>query len=282
MKNQKKVKLTVARPDVFTYSNYLIFLKDWLAYIKASQSNFTIQDLAQQSELSISYLSMIFSGTRKLTRNTISKLVQVMTLSKSESLYLESLVTINDSKSSEKKSAAYARMQSLRPYKTLYEEESISYEYLAKWYNVAVRELSALPDFELDTQWIQSHLAFPVGLKEIREGIDFLIKNKLIVLGQNGKTFEPGSTVSYHGGIHSLALAKFHSEMFKLAAQSIEVVSKEDRNILGFTLAVSQENFDQIKTLLDDTYRKIEEIAKQKTNSSKVIHVELALFPLSK
>jgi len=277
-----KKKAPKQRPDVFRYHDYRELLKDWLVFLKAGQSGASLRALSAKAGISTSNLSMIISGSRKLSHKAVLPLALALGLNQAEREYFELITTLGNSDHQQARLDAFERMNRIRSYRRANPKESNVFLYLTHWYYVAIREMSELPDFSLDPAWIQSRLQYPVDLREIEAAVRFLTENKFIETKPDGRVAPPARSLDCLGGVYRLALTRFHHEMLSLAGQSIEHVSSEDRRILGYTLAVEKDRFDRIQEVLSKAHEEIRAIAQEGGTGDTVYHVELASFPLTK
>lgn len=173
-------------------------------------------------------------------------------------------------------------MQKFSEYQQKSKKELEVFKYLTKWYYVAVREMAFQPDFKLDPKWIQGRLLKKLPLKEIKDAIDFLLKNEFILSDDKGRVTVPEKQISCFGGIFRLSLTQFHKQVFALAADSIESVPRTERTLLGHTFSISQETFEGVNNILTEALEKIRtlELADQKKN--RLYHVGFAAFPITK
>ena len=282
MKQDRRAKKSASAPSIYSYSDPVAFLRDWLDFKKKGSRTFKLGDLVKPSGLSIGYLSMVFNGKRPITRAMIPNLAGMLGLSRAEEVFFESLLVISTSQDVHEKSEAYDKIQAIRPFQRIFSEESDTYEFLRNWYYVAIREMAALPDFRADPAWIKERLMYPVSDQEVSSALEFLLEKGLIEKDRQSDGYRTGSTLNIKGGMHRLASARFHKEMFDLAIQSIDAVEREDRNLLGFTIAVNLKDYETIKAILDEAQEKISKIAQKGNPGEQVVHVALAAFPLTK
>ena len=220
-------RFTKERPDLFLYQDHLSFLKDWLAYLKASQSGFSLRYLGRQAGLASGYLPMVLSGKRLITHKALRKLMPYMFLSASEQSYLENLLSLSTSDSHEVKVDAVERMRRFPRYQKNNPQDLKVFEYLTHWYYVAIREMALNAEFKADPVWIQENLRFPVPLHEIKHALEFLLANGYLVQLPGGQVVHPEVSLNCSGEVYRVALAKFHHEIFELAAKSIERTPSE-------------------------------------------------------
>jgi uncharacterized protein (TIGR02147 family) len=270
------------RPEIFQYHDYQIFLRDWLAYRKASQPGFSMRTLAKQSGLASGYLPMVLSGDRPLSGAAMAKLAPFLGLNPSELSFFENLVVLGTSDSHEARVTALERMRRFSKFEKLNPTDSHAFEYLTHWYYVAIREMATIPEFQADAVWIQKQLRFSIPLGEVKAALDFLIQHHYIEIKPDGSVVPPKDFLDCSGGIYRLALAEFHREVFSLASRSIENTPSGDRNIQGNTCSLSPESFDQAKQIMNEALDKIRKLSEGEKRSNSVYHMEIALFPLTK
>ncbi len=256
-------------------------LRDWLLYLKRSQSQFTLSQLATQTGLSVSYLSMLFQGKRPLTRKTLPPLAAALGWEASEIKKIELLCSFANSKNDEEKHKAFTRIAKRRAFQRINPQEAIVYEYLSQWYHIAIREMAALSDFNPDPEWIQLRLWKKIGRSKIAASLEFLFAHGFLEKRPDGSVSPPDRQLDCQGQVYRLALKRFYGQMYDLAAKSIDSVPADRRNLQSFTLAIGRDRFEQIKLIIEQTYKQVEQIAKESPPGDDVYHVSLALFPFT-
>lgn len=260
-------------PEIYTYHDHLAFLRDWLAYRKASQPGFSLRTLAKEAGISAAYLPLVLAGKRTLTFKALQKLAPHLGLNRQERSYLEALVTLGTADSQTVRLDALEKMKRFGSYQKANPKEFEAYQYLTHWYYVAIREMVSLPGFEATPEWIQPRLKFNVPLAEIKAALEFLEKN--------GYLTTPNKSIECVGGVYRVALTQFHHEVLDLAARSITDTPSEQRSIQGHTVALGSQQLDEARKILDEALKKIQSLSQSESTPDSVYHVELALFPLS-
>lgn len=277
----EKTKNTAAeKPDVFNYHDYRRYLKDWFAFAKDS-FGLSLRQTATDSGLSVSFLSMVLAGSRNLSGRALEKFLPVLELSSPRVAYFKLLQTIGDSESHAERMEALDKLQKQSGYKKLNPKELEVYRYLSHWYYVAIREMVELPEFRLDPNWIQDHLNYPVPLNEINEALKFLKEYNFIEELPGNKARLAEKRVDCFEGIYKIALSNFYKEMFQLASQSIEKTPRTKRNLSFETMAISSENFEELKLILDDARKKVEALGARVKNPDSIYHISFAAFPIA-
>lgn len=269
-------------PVVFQYHDYRAFIRDWLAHLRVGRSRVSMRTLAREVGLSVTALSLILKGTRKLSPEFLPKMVKVLKLNPAEARFLEDMVELGDSDSPEIRHRAFDRMSRSKTYRKQNPNEAHAYQYLTHWYFVAIRELANHPDFRPDPIWIRAQLKNKVPLQEIQKALNFLLENGYLERQADGSIRPPSKPIECLSGVYRLALAQFHREMLALATEAIDTTSSENRILMGYTMAVDAKGYDQVRAIIEAAYEQIKKLALNSTKAEAVYHVELAGFPLTK
>jgi uncharacterized protein (TIGR02147 family) len=268
-------------PELYSYHDYRHYLRDWLEFAKASERKLTLRAVGAATGMSASYLSMILSGARNFSDVSLKQLMPILELSNPEQDYLLLLRVISDSDSQTERTQALNKLQKFSAYRNVHPKELEVYRYLSRWYYVAIREMAALPEFRLDPEWIQKRLVYPVTLQEVSRALEFLIEHQYIEKLADNRARLPQKQIDCMGGVYKIALAQFHREMFDLASQSIDVTPREKRNLTFHTFAMSENSFERLRDLLNQTHSELVNFGEKEQNLNSVYHVTLACFPLS-
>lgn len=269
-----------SKPDIYSYHDYRQFLRDWFLYLKHDH-HLSTRQVAKTSSVSESYLSMVLSGSRRLSEEQLTKMAPALKLERSEASYLEWLITITEAESMDVQLDALKKIQRFRRYRNLNPLEIETYKYLQHWYHIAIRELAQLPGFQLEAKWIQSSLRYKVSLPEVKNAIGFLIDHGFLKVDEKGKFIKPEKLIECKTGVLKPALTKFHTEMLHLAATSISEIPTAERNISAYTGAIPADKIEAVKNILQEAREKIIAIAQAHSEADTVYHFGFLAFPLS-
>ncbi|MCB0367223.1 MAG: TIGR02147 family protein [Bdellovibrionaceae bacterium] len=280
-KKEQKRNLT-SQPDIHRYHDYREYLRDWVDHKRSTQPQFSLRKMALELKTSVSLLTMILKGDRNLSKELFEKLCPYLGLSASESSYLGQLKIVSDSDSQKDRVAALKRLQRFHGYQEQNSTDLEAHKYMAKWYYVAIREMTAMPDFQADPKWIRKRLKKKVSSREIREALAFLFDHGFIERDPKTKKVTiPTKQLDCSEGIYKLSLSQFHSQMFELATDSISTTPRERRWINGHTAAITAKQFEQIREILKEGLEKIEQITDKSESGEEVYHIGLLAFPVT-
>lgn len=264
------MKKRSARPMTFEYRSSQSYLADLMEWYK--KEGISMRSIAIKLEVSPSLLCLIVKGKRPLIQENIERWASYFNWSDQEISWLKQLITFEYA-AMEDKEKALTGMTRFNEFKNQ-KDNVIMFRYLKKWWNVAIREMSALPDFVEEPEWISERLVFKVPLNDIRKSLLFLNKHKL--LAKYGSL----RTINCDGDIYKLSLSGFHDQILSKAVESIYKLPSEERYILGHTMAIPDGKFEEAKVILEDALRKISALHSDKKAQS-VYHFSFLGFPLS-
>ncbi len=268
------------RPNVFEYTEFKDFISDMLVWLKQDEG-LSLREIASRAGVSPANLSMISKGTRSPKVKTLSSISRALNLSSRERGYLELLHDMKNA-NDDHSNNPFKKLEMNKDYQKNSPADHEAFKYLTNWYNVVIREMVHLKNFEPDPSWIQEKLISDVETKDIKEALRFLISNNFINISKSRKEINLKKELNCTDGVYRLSLGQFHSLMLKKASDSIGEVERDKRLLLGHTVAIADEQMGQVFDILQEALEKIRELEKKKRKNDKVIHVELAAFPLTK
>lgn len=272
----------VGKPNIQKYHDYLEFLKDWVEFLKEREKGFSLRRIAKEAGMASGYLPMCFSRKRKLSEKFYLKIKPLLKLSQKEERYLDLLRVIAESDDPKQRTQALTNLQKLKDYKETHHSELEVHQYLSRWYYVAIRELVNTADFKPDYAWIQQRLRAKVSQKEVEEALQFLVRFEFVKVDGAGKYTVAEKQLDCHEGVYKISLGEFHRQMLDLAKIAIDETPREERLLLGHTVALTKQQFEKVKAILKETLNEVEKVQSEKQQGeSEVFHIELTAIPLT-
>lgn len=271
------------RPQIYKYKDIIAYLDDYIEYYK-KKNDLSLRDIANSLDVPVSLLSMVLNKKRVPSIQLIEKIFSFFELSEVEVRIGLELLKIFNAREIEQKKHSLSQLAKLKNFREAHKDEYEFSKYLSHWYYVAIKELTALPDFSEDIHWIQNKLAFAVSKKEIVNALKFL-KHTQILVNKNDRLVASQKEMNCEDGIFRISLGGFHKQVLSLISTAIEVVPREQRLLLGYTTIVSEKNIHQMNEILNEAFIKLKNLgvaASDLDNKAKVYHIELAAIPLTK
>jgi uncharacterized protein (TIGR02147 family) len=272
--------------DIFNYSDYRAFLKDYFAFKKAESKRFTFSLFAAVTGFaSPSFLKLVMENRKNLTKPSVLKIARGLRMRKKPAQYFEDLVFFNQAASLEDKSYFLDRINEYRrknrPEKLLPRE----YDYLAQWYHCVIREMIDLAGFREDPRWIAEKLLYTVKIEDITGSLKFLEEKGFIGRDESGRLVKKDKTIAT-GDIGqqemlTTIVRAFHRKMISFAEESIRKQPKAVRNTSDTTLSLSAASYEIAIKRIEQLRMELLEIAKSDDNADRIYQLNINLFPFT-
>jgi uncharacterized protein (TIGR02147 family) len=273
----------VLMKSILEYTDYRTFLKEFIQLRHDQGLPASNRWFAQKLNInSNAWLTYVLQGKRNLNNQTTQLLSVLFKFSASESRYFKALVQFNQAKTIDERNLYYREMELARKSGSTKIVSSDQYEFYSVWYHSAIRSIIDMyPDFT-DFETLGTLVSPPITASEAKKSVTLLERLGLIFKDADGKYHVGDKTISTGTYEKALAIANFQRETMKLAQEALDRVPKTERDISTMTLGISGEALEKIQVLLQETRRKIAEIASADPGSDRVFQLNMQLFPLSK
>lgn len=271
------------RPQIYKYKDIVAYLDDYIEFYK-KKNNVSLRDISNSLNVPVSLLSMVLNKKRLPSTKLIEKIFSFFELSEMEIRIGHELLKIFNARELEQKKQSLSQLTKIKNFREAHKNEYEFSKYLSRWYYVAIKELTALPDFCEDVNWIQNKLAFAVSKKEIVSALKFL-KDTQILVHQNERLVASKKEMNCEDGIFRITLGGFHKQILGLISTAIETVPRDQRLLLGYTAVLTEQNISQMNEILNEAFAKLKNIGALEASTdknAKVYHIELAAIPLTK
>jgi uncharacterized protein (TIGR02147 family) len=271
----------MAQISVYQYIDYREYLKAYFEDRKKNDSKFSHRYLMSRLGLvSPVFIMLVIQGKRHITPQLAHKISKEFKHTSREAEYFENLVGFTKAETPSEKDRYFSRMIALRKTTDIGKIDEQQYEYYSNWYNLAIRELVNYPEFKGDYTWLAKKVIPAITEPQARRSVELLLKLGLIQ--KKGKIYTRTSAlISTPLQVSSLAVANFHRVMANRAADAMDLIPKEERDMTACTVNISQRGFEQIREAIDECRRKVMAIAEEDSPAERVYQVNFHLFPLS-
>jgi uncharacterized protein (TIGR02147 family) len=267
--------------DVFGYRNYRAFLRDFYKRGKANKT-LSLRSFSQRAGLrSPNYLKLVMDGDRNLTPQVAIQFTNACGLKGEAADYFCDLVVFNQARSALERARAYERLRKFSRYRKVYRLDDAQARYHSRWYIPAIRELVVRKDFQDDPKWIARTMLPNISPKEAADAIKILCELGLLVRDKNGRLTQNEPRVSTADGPLGHHIVSYHHAMLERAADALERVPREDRDIASITLCLSQEKMQELKKHLERFRIEIIDLFEPDENPERVVQVNFQMFPLT-
>lgn len=247
---------------VFEYESYRDYLKDFYQFKKRENPSFSFRFFAKRAGLnSGNYLKLVMDGERNLTQKSVLKFIKGLALNEWESLYFENLVFLNQCSNEAEKKFYSRNMELAKSHHSQVLLTKDQYDVLSNWHPLAIKELTLLPEFNLDMKWIANRLNNKITPAQAKEALELLERLDLIKID-----FKTNTVHNTHHTMHTAevdtsgAVGDYHKKALALGSQAISEQSVDQRCLNSLIIAVNKKD-------LPDAFKKISKFTKEMNSS---------------
>ena len=270
--------------NVYDFLDYRAYLRAYYEAAKRVRPSFSFRLFSKLAGLrSPNFLKLVIDGERNLGPDSIERFTQALGLEAAEAEFFADLVAFGQAPTLAAKNRAFERIAASRRFRQARRIDGELFAYLSHWYNPAIRELAARDDFQEEPRWIAAQLRPRITPSEAAEAMKLLLSLGLLVRDdKTGRVLRGDPTLTTEHEVRSLGAAAFHRQMLERAAQSIETVPRELRDLAALTVCVSPETAAVVKQKIHQFREAITELCDSDQHGSVVYQLNLQWFPLSR
>lgn len=274
--------------DIFRYRDYRQYLREVYAARKKSEYGFSYRAFAKKAGLSApNYLKLVAEGQRNLTPEMATRFAAALGLRGDAADYFCDLVNFNQAATAAERDRCYQRLLRYRRYKSSFRLDAAHAAYHSEWYIPAVRELVACTGFREDPRWIAAALRPNITHRQAEQALKVLGELGFVQRDEQGRLVQREPVVST-GDDRPLGhhIVSFHRAMLARAAEALDHVEREEREIGALTLSLSAAQFKLFKQRLYDVRQELLSAALVAAEASdpldRVVQINFQMFPLAR
>jgi uncharacterized protein (TIGR02147 family) len=268
--------------DLYQYTDYRKYLRDYYEAKRASQKEFTHRHIAQAVGFkSTGTFAQILQGKTNISPQTVSHFVTFLSLKKDEADYFELLVLFSQSKGHAEKKRYFEKIISF-PKSKLKQVDATQYAFYEKWYYSVIREVLAFHPFVDDYRELARLLEPPIATAEAQKAIKLLEELKLISKNGDGVYGKSDPVITSGYDTRSLAVNQFIIETLDLAKVALDKLPREERSLSALTLSLPEDGYAMVEEKVKAFRRELLEMARSCTGPKRVIQVNFQIFPVTR
>lgn len=269
-------------PEIFKFDNYRNFLSRFYSFKKQNDSKFSYRFFSMRAGFkSPNFLKLIIQGERNLTNESIEKFIQVLKFNEEQSHFFRNLVHFNQAKNHQTRQYYAEQLTKPRFLNQLTPLNRAQFEYYAHWYNVAIREMVALPNFQNDPKWIAKQIIPAITRADAVKSIATLKTLGLIKEDKDGKLYQTDPVITSTNNVTKSLATKFHQQMIKAASEALNRFDSKERDISCLTFAIDETQIEGIKKEVKDFLKNLVKLTDNNPKANCVYQLNLQFFPLT-
>ena len=275
------------KANIFEHSDAGRYLKAIYDEIRKLQKSYSAENFSEFFGFgSNNTMAQVHSGHRKISEKAAERIAEALRLNRIEKTYFMAMVKVRHAESTVERDRLLALVLELRARHSEESNNNKALEFFNSWVHSVVFEVLSMDEAQTTLEVcnkimpdvkesaVEKSLVFleSIGLVEKRhdktESTHKFIKIK--------KDFSLGSAVP------GLAIVRYHQEMLNLAKDSLMTSAPNERDVSSVTIAVSPDQIELIKDEIDRFRKYLLLLSSLEQNETRVMQVNLQLFPLSK
>jgi len=272
----------MARPSVFEYLDYRLLLRDLYEQHRAEKPFFSYRYIAQKVGFkSAGFFANILQGRRNMSADTAFRFADLFKFGRRETEYFQTLVQYEQAKQHMQKRFYYEKLLAMRS-SSVARLAADKYEYLQKWYYVAIRELLNFFPFKGDYVDLARRVRPYIKPSEAKAAVELLERLELVRRRDDGYYELTDKTISSYPEVPLVAVHNFQLAMMDLAKESIDRFPREKRSVSTLTMSVSAGTYKAVEEKLAQFRREVQEmVEKDPAEADRIYQFNFQIFPLA-
>lgn len=267
--------------DVFRYRDYREFLAAF--YAQGKPAGLSYRGFARAAGLGApNYLKLVIDGKRNLSAEMAERFARACRLNPEATDYFKLLVAFNHAKNDDERNRLHEQLSRFARFRSSQRLELAQKDYHSSWFIPAIRELVTCPGFREDPAWIASQLTPSISEKEAAHALEVLERLGLLERDDSGRFVQATRAVSTGQQANGLHIRNYHAELIQRAVHAMHYLPAEERYISALTLSASAATWAEVCRRVIEFRRELVALCDADPNPSRVIQVNVQLFPLSR
>lgn len=266
---------------IYDFDNYRLFLRSLYLQLKTVDPKYSFRYIARCAGYkSASAIQDVINGKKNLSIDGANRFARAFKLNANETKFFKSLVMFNQSTEPDSKIRFAKELSDLRINKNIAALKENQYRLFENWYYPAIAEIVAIDGFREDYKWIAEQVIPAITEHQARDAVEMLIKLDILIRDKDNNLKPKDMHVSTPNEVYSAYVAHWHRECMKKAAESIDTVPRDERDISGTYFAVSKSAIPKVKEIIHRFQKEILELASHEDKKEAVYQLGVQLFPL--
>lgn len=264
---------------IWTFTEYRAWMRGWIERERTLRPTVvSVRWMASRLAIDSSLMSKILSGERHLSHSRIQPLCDLVGLEGDEAEYFRQLVHYGKAKGHREAQACFAKIASLRKVSPVGLEGDQS-AYWERWENVAVRELLSCGNIPDDPDWIGRVLRPQTTARRVKDALKTLAALGLAGRDDDGFWRRTEPFVRDGATADPVVLRHFHKQNLLLAAEAVDTLPKELRDLSSLTVSIPPEGYPRLVELIHEFHSRVLASVAGMENPDRVYQVGLQLVP---
>lgn len=283
---------TATHPPVLgEYTDYRQYLKDVYEFRRATESTglraYSYSTFSAAADIkSPNYLKLIIEGRRNLSDDMITRFARALRLSRNDADEFRALVLYGQAASPLERNQHLKALADIRAQRAVEAGQinPASLEKVPGWIGWVLYAMADQANVDFDPQILQSLFRAKTSADDIRKSLSKLIAAGELAHDPDGNVIKGRDLIDSPQELPVALIRQLQSELIYLGIESLFRDSPKDREFGALTVAMTEEEFNQVRFELRQLRKRLQKDILVKRKSSKgdrVYQLNVQLFPVT-
>ncbi len=271
------------------YREYLAAFFDFKVHeTKGKLRPYSYSDFSASADIkSPNYLKLIIEGKRNLSKDMCRRFSRALKHSRSETKEFGLLVDYCQEKDPLQRTRNLKDLSEYRAKRSLQAGElnPKTWNLVSNWLVWVLYAMADQKDVVFTPQGLRKVLRGQVNEAQIQQALDILLDaGDIQIDSETHEARRTGKTMSGLDKIPAEMIRKIQSELIYLGLESLHKNSAHEREVSGFTLAMTEKEFEWVRFELRKLRKQIQKeiaIKREQSPGERVFQVNIQLFPVT-
>lgn len=278
-----QIVMKASRPDIFTYMDYRLFLKDYFGYEQACDPRVSLRMLAKRilpALASSGLLSGVLKGKKNLGYRLRKRFAIGLKMKPRETDYFDLLVQFNQAGDLKEKETLFAQLSRFgsSKAKTLGEGQ---HRFFTRWYYTVVWNYFGINQKQKNPAAIAQAIHPPLTVAQVSEAIELLLNLGLIKKLANGYSVTDNH-LKTEPEFRAMEATQYNQQFLELAGQSLYSVDPPRRLFNTMVFSVSRATVDKLRERMLAFQEEAQELINVDPGSECIYTLAFQLYPNTK
>ena len=279
-------------PELSQFVDFREYLSAFYNYKKENTKSrlrpYSYSDFSAAANIkSPNYLKLIIEGKRNLSKDMSKKFAKALKLNRSQTKEFELLVEYCQEKDPLQRTRNLKELSEFRAKRSIDvgEINKETWDQVSNWLVWVLYAMADQKDVNFSPAGLRKLLRGQVNEAQIQQALDKLVKADDIKI--NPETFEVEKTSQNMSGLDEVPaelVRKIQSELIYLGLESLHKNTPHEREVSGFTMAMTEKEFEWVRFELRKLRKQIQKeisMKREQTKGDRVYQVNIQLFPVT-
>lgn len=278
-------------PVLGSYTDYRLFLQDYFEYRRDQTKNdrrpYSYAMFSAAADIrSPNYLKLVIEGKRNLSEEMAKKFAKAINLSKNETEEFVALVRFTQTENPLERNQRLKELSDLRVSQKLKKGEinQDTWEKVPSWVAWVLHALTDQKNVSADFESLYAQLRRKAKPEVVKRCLDKLMASGELCTTENGLLEKGRLLMSGSENVPVDLVRKIQSELIYLGLESLAQDPPQDREFGAMTVALTEEEFEQLKFELRQFRKRWTKdilVKRQESKGDRVFQLNIQLFPVS-